>query len=99
MKRKEIALNRGHSYPYLSKKALLPVNAILVLFFILVFSEGKAAADIYQYKDKNGHWVLTDSPPDNVEKMEIRKDKDARSSRSSGFRDIEKDLTEKYRPK
>ena len=99
MKRKEIALNRGHSYPYLSKKALLPVNAILVLFFILVFSEGKAAADIYQYKDKNGHWVLTDSPPDHVGKMEIRKDKDARSSTSSGFRDIERDLTGKYRPK
>ena len=31
--------------------------------------------------------------------MEIIKNKDGRSSRSSGFRDIEKDLTEKYRPK
>src|SRR4030042_2537584 len=31
--------------------------------------------------------------------MEIRKDKDARSSTSSGFRDIERDLTGKYRPK
>ena len=99
MKRKEIALNRGYSYQYISKKALLSVNAILVLFLILVFSEGKAEADIYQYKDKNGNWVLTDSPPGNVENMEIIKNKDRRSSRSSGFRDIEKELTEKYRPK
>lgn len=99
MKRKETALNRRYSYQYISKKALLSVNAILALFLILMFSEGKAEADIYQYKDKNGHWVLTDSPPGNVEKMEIIKDKDGRSSRSSGFRDIEKDLTGKYRPK
>jgi len=99
VKRKEIAENRGYSYQYISKKALLSVNAILVLFLILVFSEGKAEADIYQYKDKNGNWVLTDSPPGNVENMEIIKNKDRRSSRSSGFRDIEKELTEKYRPK
>ena len=99
VKRKEIALNRGYSYQYISKKALLAVNAILVLVLILVFSEGKAEADIYTYKDKNGHWVLTDSPPGNVENMEIIKDKDGRFSRSSGFRDIQKDLTEKYRPK
>jgi len=99
VKRKEIALNRGYSHQYISKKALLSVNAILVLFLILVFSEGKAEADIYTYKDKNGNWVLTDSPPGSVENMEIIKNKDGRSSRSSGFRDIEKDLTEKYRPK
>jgi len=99
VKRKEIAENRGYSYQYISKKALLSVNAILVLFLILVFSEGKAEVDIYQYKDKNGNWVLTDSPPGNVENMEIIKNKDRRSSRSSGFRDIEKELTEKYRPK
>jgi len=99
MKRKEIALNRGYSYQYISKKALLSVNAILVLFLILAFSEGKAEADIYQYKDKNGHWVLTDSPPGNVENVKIIKDKDGRSSRSSGFRDIERDLAGKYRPK
>jgi S1-C subfamily serine protease len=92
-------MNRVCSYQYISKKALLSVNAILVLFLILVFSEGKAEADIYTYKDKNGNWVLTDSPPGNVENVEIIKDKDGRFSRSSGFRDIEKDLTEKYRPK
>jgi serine protease Do len=99
VKRKEIALYRGYSYQYISKKTLLSVNAILVLFLILVFGEGTAEADIYQYKDKNGNWVLTDSPPGNVESLEIIKNKDGRSSRSSGFRDIEKDLTEKYRPK
>jgi S1-C subfamily serine protease len=99
VKREEIALNRGYSYQYISTKALLSVNAILVLFLILVFSEGKAEADIYSYKDKNGNWVLTDSPPGNVENIEIIENKDRRSSRSSGFRDIEKDLTEKYRPK
>ena len=99
MKRKEIALNRGYSYQYISKRALLPVNAILVLFLILVFSEGRAEADIYQYKDKNGNWVLTDSPPGNVENIEIIKDKGGQSSRSSGFRDIERDLTGKYRPR
>ena len=99
VKRKEIAENRGYSYQYIFKKALLSVNAILVLFLILVFSEGKAEADIYQYKDKNGNWVFTDSPPGNVENMKIIENKDGRSSRSSGFRDIEKELTEKYRPK
>ena len=78
---------------------LLTRASILVLFLILVLGEGKAEADIYQYKDKNGNWVLTNSPPGNVENMEIIKDKDGRFSRSSGFRDIEKDLTEKYRPK
>ena len=98
-KHKGIVWHRGYSCRSISKKALLSVNAILVLFLILVFSEGKAEADIYQYKDKNGNWVITDSPPGNVENMEIIKNKDRRSSRSSGFRDIEKELTEKYRPK
>ena len=99
VKRKEIALNRGYSYPYISKKALLSLNAILVVFLILVFGEGKAEADFYKYKDKRGNWVFTDSPPGNVPNMEIIENKDGRSSRSSGFKDIEKDLTEKYRPK
>ena len=99
VKRKKIALNGGYSYPSFSKKALLSVNAILVVFLILVFDEGKAEADFYKYKDKRGNWVFTDSPPGNVQNMEIIENKDGRSSRSSGSRDIEKDLTEKYRPK
>jgi len=98
-KRKGIVWHRGYSCRSISKKALLSVNVILVIFLFLLFGEGKAEADIYQYKDKSGNWVLTDSPPGNVENMEIIKNKDRRSSRSSGFRDIEKDLTEKYRPK
>jgi S1-C subfamily serine protease len=98
-KRKGIVWHRGYSCRSISKKALLSVNVILVIFLFLLFGEGKAEADIYQYKDKSGNWVLTDSPPGNVENMEIIKNKDGRSSRSSGFRDIEKDLTEKYRPK
>jgi serine protease Do len=98
-KRKGIVWHRGYSCRSISKKALLSVIVILVIFLFLLFGEGKAEADIYQYKDKSGNWVLTDSPPGNVENMEIIKNKDRRSSRSSGFRDIEKDLTEKYRPK
>jgi len=70
---------------------------MLVLLLILVLSEGKAEADIYQYKDKDGNWVLTDTPPADVREIEIIKDR--RSSRSSVFKDIERDLTGKYRPK
>jgi S1-C subfamily serine protease len=98
-KRKGIVWHRGYSCRSISKKALLSVIVILVIFLFLLFGEGKAEADIYQYKDKSGNWVLTDSPPGNVENMEIIKNKDGRSSRSSGFRDIEKDLTVKYMPK
>ena len=98
-KRKGIVWHREYSCRSISKKALLSVNVILVIFLFLLFGEGKAEADIYQYKDKSGNWVLTDSPPGNVENIEIIKNKDGRSSKSSGFRDIEKDLTEKYRPK
>jgi serine protease Do len=99
VKRREIVLNRGCSSQPISRKALLSVNTILAFFLILVVAEGKAGADIYQYKDQNGNWVLTDSPPGHVENMQIIKDRDGRSSKSSGFRDIERDLTEKYRPK
>jgi S1-C subfamily serine protease len=99
LKRKEIDLNRGYSYRCISKKASLSVNAVLALFLILGFGEGKAEAEFYKYKDKSGNWVFTDSPPGNVENMEIIENKDRGSSRSSGFKDIEKDLTEKYPPK
>jgi serine protease Do len=91
----KIALNR--EYRYISMKAALSVALILILFLILVFAEDRAEADIFRYKDKNGNWVLTDSPPDHIENMEVIRD-DRRSSRSSGFRDIERDLTGKYRP-
>ena len=97
-KRKGIVWHRGCSCQSISKKAALLVNVILVIFLFLLFGEGKAEAEIYQYKDKNGNWVLTDSPPVNVKNMEVIKDKDGQSSRSSGYRDIERDLTGKYRP-
>ncbi len=70
----------------------------VVLFFILFWGENRAEADFYKYKDKNGNWVFTDSPPGNVGNVEIIENQDQRSSKSSGFRDIEKDLTQKYRP-
>ena len=99
LKGKEIDLNRGYSYRCISKKASLSVNAVLAFFLILGFGEGKAEAEFYKYKDKSGNWVFTDSPPGNVDNMEIIGNQDRRSSKSSGFKDIEKDLTEKYPPK
>ncbi len=99
VKRQERSFRKGYSYQYISKKALLSVNMIPVLFLILVLGEGRAEADFYKYKDKKGNWVFTDSPPGNVENMQIIEDQNRRSSRSSGFKDIEKDLTDKYRPK
>ena len=98
-KHKGIVWHRGYSCRSISGKAILSVNVILVIFLFLLFGAGRAEADIYQYKDKNGHWVLTDSPPGHVENVEIIKNRDGRPSRSSGFRDIEGDLMEKYRPK
>jgi len=72
---------------------------MLLLFFCLILFRATAEAEIYIYKDKSGKMVITDSPPENVGKMEIIKDKGGASSKSSGFRDIEMNLTEKYRPK
>jgi serine protease Do len=70
------------------------------LFFFCVMLFGAAAeAEVYIYKDKSGNMVITDTPPGNVENVEVMETRDKRSSKSSGFRDIEKDLTEKYRPK
>jgi serine protease Do len=70
-----------------------------LLFCCVMLFSATAEAEIYIHKDKSGKMVITDAPPVNVENMEIIETKDRRSSRSSGFRDIEKDLTEKYRPK
>lgn len=80
-----------------AKYCYLPV--ILLLFFYVVLFSANAEADLYIYKDKSGHMVITDLPPENVEIMEMIKDKGRISSRSSGFRDIkdiEMDLTKKY---
>jgi serine protease Do len=78
---------------------LKPTGIILFSILILLFSGGLAEADIYQYKDKNGNWVLTDSPPDHAEIIDITREKERTSPGAIGFRDIEKDLTEKFNPK
>ncbi|MBU1713626.1 MAG: trypsin-like peptidase domain-containing protein [Proteobacteria bacterium] len=76
------------------------LSVMPLLFFCVMLFRATAEAEIYIYKDKNGNMVITDSPPpDNVGKMEIIKDKGGTSSKPSGFRDIEMDLTDKYRPK
>ncbi len=72
---------------------------MFMLFFCVVLFRAMAEAELYIYKDKSGNMVITDSPPDNVGKMEVIKDKGGTSSRSSVFRDIEMELTDKYRPK
>lgn len=85
------AINMRLKYFYLSVFPLL--------FFYVVLFGATAEADMYIYKDKKGHMVITDSPPDNVGKMEIIKDGGGMSSRPAGFRDIETDVTAKYRTK
>lgn len=95
VKGRGIALDRGCRC--LSGK-VLSMAAIPVFFLVLVFTGERAAADIYQYKDRNGHWVLTDTPPAHGEHVEVIRERDRKSLRSSGFRDIEKELAGKYQP-
>jgi serine protease Do len=75
------------------------LSAIPLIFFSVTLFTATAEAEMYIFKDKSGRTVISDSPPDSVETTEVIKDKSARSSRSSRFRDIEIDLTQKYRPK
>lgn len=75
------------------------LSAIPLIFFSVTLFSATAEAEMYIFKDKSGRTVISDSPPDSAETTEIIKDKSARSSRSSRFRDIEIDLTQKYRPK
>lgn len=75
------------------------LSVIPLLFFCVMLFSATAEADLYIYKDKSGNMVITDSPPDNVEIMEMIKDKGRRSSGSSRDRDIEMNLAEKYRQK
>ncbi len=69
----------------------------LALSLVLALGAGEAGADIYQYRDKDGHWVFTDVPPAGVGEVEVIRD--GRSSRSPLFRDVAKELTEKFPPK
>lgn len=71
---------------------------ITLLFFYITLFVATAKADLYIYKDKSGHMVITDLPPDNVKIMEMIKDKGRTSSRASGFSDIEMDVSEKDQP-
>jgi len=75
------------------------LSVMPVLFLCAILFRATAEADLYIYKDKSGNMVITDSPPNNVGEMEVIKEKGGTSSRSSGFRDIEMELTKKYRPK
>jgi serine protease Do len=70
-----------------------------LFFFCVILFSAAAEAEVYIYKDKSGNMVITDTPPGNVENVEVMETRDKRPTKSSGFRDIEKDLTEKYRPK
>jgi hypothetical protein len=79
-----------------AKYCYLPV--VTLLFFYMTLFSATAEADLYIYKDKSGHMVIADLPPDNVKIMEMIKDKGRTFSRPSGFRDIEMDLSENYQP-
>ncbi len=79
-------------------RAALWVGVIVMLCPMALLTGGDSEADIYQYRDKNGNWVITDTPPDNVAETKVIRDKGRQSSRSSGFRDIERDLSEKFNP-
>ncbi|MBM4313259.1 MAG: DUF4124 domain-containing protein [Deltaproteobacteria bacterium] len=73
------------------------INALL--FFSGMLFNAAADAEIYIFKDKNGRMVITDSPPNNVEKMEMFNDKSGASSSSAGFRGIGTDSTAGHRQK
>ena len=95
-KYEKIILKWRYSYVRIAKKGPLSIFPILGFLIFPLFGERQAAAEYYKYQDKGGNWVFTDSPPANAENVEIIGNKDGKSS---GFRDIEKDLTGKYRPK
>jgi serine protease Do len=95
-KYKEFILNRRYSYVRIAKHGPLSIFLILGFLIFPLFGERHAAAEYYKYQDKSGNWVFTDSPPADSRNVEIIGNK---GGKSSGFRDIEKDLTGKYRPK
>lgn len=97
--RTAIASNRGRSDGPPAGMLRLTVGALIALVMILGSADSRVWADIYRYRDRNGNWVLTDSPPDHAERIEIVRERDGRSSGSYGFRDIEAELAVKYRPK
>jgi serine protease Do len=85
------------SSPAMAGQTLLAANVVLTL--LLLFGLCEAKADIYQYKDPNGNWVITDVPPSDAKILQTIKDRTGRSASPSGLRDVEKELTQKYRPR
>jgi len=90
-------MNEGSSRGPIFKTFLSAWCLSLALSLVLALGSGEVGADIYQYRDKDGHWVFTDVPPAGVGEVEIIRD--GRSARTPVFRDIEKEMTEKFPPK
>jgi len=69
---------------------------VFILFTAFMFCR-IGSAEVYQYKDENGNWIFTDSPPvydsEKVTKLEGMVDS------VDGLRDLKRELHEKYHPK
>ncbi|HOP36201.1 MAG TPA: DUF4124 domain-containing protein, partial [Syntrophales bacterium] len=59
-------MNERSSQRPILKTFLSAVCPLLALSLVLALGAGEAGADIYQYRDKDGHWVFTDVPPAGV---------------------------------
>ena len=70
---------------------------LVMLAGAILLSGGKTVfADIYQYQDANGNWVFTDTPPvhDTAEVTKM----DGMIETHDALRDLQKLLTDQYRP-
>ncbi|HPQ60919.1 MAG TPA: DUF4124 domain-containing protein, partial [Syntrophales bacterium] len=59
-------MNEGSSRGPIFKTFLSAWCLSLALSLVLALGSGEVGADIYQYRDKDGHWVFTDVPPAGV---------------------------------
>ncbi len=84
----------------LAKRASVLTSSLIIFSFILInglalFSQ-LSVADQYKYKDANGHWRFTDTPPGGAKNVErIAKDK---SDDIAGSTDLNAQLLKKYHP-
>ncbi len=79
-----------------SKGQTTCIALVLTVFFLTAVS---VDAQVYRYKDENGVWHFTDSPPDQ-EGVEAEKISSAASATAvAGSRDLQKQLTAKVPPK
>ena len=46
------------------KRPLIFFTIIILGLFTLILSSGSISAGVYKYKDENGVWHYTDTPPD-----------------------------------